>query len=48
MRGQPDIAPKALVALSCDGPRLHCFMRDGEALAAMSADREDEGEDHGG
>jgi len=32
MRGQPDIRPDTLVALSCEASRLHRFGRDGAAL----------------
>jgi multiple sugar transport system ATP-binding protein len=32
MRGQPDIRPDALVALTCDAARLHRFARNGSAL----------------
>jgi multiple sugar transport system ATP-binding protein len=33
MRGQPDIRPDALVALSCDPGRIHYFGKSGGALA---------------
>ncbi len=32
MRGQPDIRPEAVVALSCDPRRVHYFAEGGEAL----------------
>jgi multiple sugar transport system ATP-binding protein len=32
MRGQPDIRPEALVALTCEAGRLHRFARNGSAL----------------
>lgn len=32
MRGQPSIAPDALVALSCEAPRVHRFARDGSSV----------------
>lgn len=33
VRGQPDIRPDAMVALSCDAARVHRFGRDGTAVA---------------
>ena len=34
MRGQPDIKPETMVSLSCDPSRVHCFSRNGTALAS--------------
>jgi multiple sugar transport system ATP-binding protein len=33
MRGQPDIRPEAMVALSCDAAAVHLFSRNGTALS---------------
>ena len=33
MRGQPDIRPEAMVALSCEPRRVHYFAQGGGALA---------------
>jgi len=32
LRGQPDVRPEALVALSCDASRIHYFSKSGAAL----------------
>ena len=32
MRGQPDIKPEAMVALSCEPSRVHYFAKAGGAL----------------